>query len=155
MNSLTNSVFGLLEIVDTGRRRRGRRMEKARIVLESLAGNRLLSPAVMGSRGLLTEPRTAVATYRDGVLVQVPRPERFAIHKLIVADRRLEGADRLKAVKDRFQAEFLIKALATDRPDDLHEALDDASSRGKRLREPIPASVNKMPVLKNMIGAHL
>ncbi|WP_371932344.1 GSU2403 family nucleotidyltransferase fold protein [Roseibium sp. MMSF_3361] len=42
--------------------------------------------------------------YRSGVLVQVPRPERFAIHKLIVADRRQHGPDALKAHKDRAQA---------------------------------------------------
>jgi len=46
----------------------------------------------------------------------VPRPEPFAIHKLIVADRRKGGPDQLKARKDRAQAEFLIKDLAEDRP---------------------------------------
>lgn len=43
MNSHTNSVFGRLEIVETGRRRRWSEDEKARIVLESLAGPRLVS----------------------------------------------------------------------------------------------------------------
>jgi hypothetical protein len=41
-------------------------------------------------------------------LVKVPRPERFAVHKLIVADRRRHGADTIKARKDRMQAEILI-----------------------------------------------
>lgn len=104
---------------------------------------------------LLAEPLTAAATYRDGVLVQIPRPERFAIHKLIVADRRLEGPDSLKAVKDRLQAEFLINVLATDRPDDLYEALDDALSRGKRWRKRITASVKRAPTLGNTLGKHL
>ena len=36
---------------------------------------------------LISEPIQAVVLYRNGVLVQVPRPERFAIHKLIVAYR--------------------------------------------------------------------
>jgi hypothetical protein len=45
---------------------------------------------------------TAVAVpYRRGVLVQILRPERFAIHKPMVADRRKEGANSLKAVKVR------------------------------------------------------
>lgn len=104
---------------------------------------------------LLAEPLMAAATYRGGVLVQIPRPERFAIHKLIVADRRLEGPDSLKAVKDRLQAEFLINILATDRPDDLREALDDALSRGKRWRERITASVKRTPTLENTLGDHL
>src|SRR5829696_6650089 len=43
MDSYTHSAFGRLEIVDTGRRRRWSEDEKARIVLESLAGPRLVS----------------------------------------------------------------------------------------------------------------
>ncbi len=65
---------------------------------------------------LIAEPIKAAVPYRSGVLVQIPRPERFAIHKLIVADRRRDGADSLKAHKDRRQASFLIEALAEDRP---------------------------------------
>ena len=60
------------------------------------------------------------------MLVQVPRPERYAVHKLIVADRRTTGVDRLKSIKDREQAAFLIEALAQDRPDELKEAFAEA-----------------------------
>ena len=38
MDSHTHSAFGRLEVVETGRRRRWSEGEKARIVLESLAG---------------------------------------------------------------------------------------------------------------------
>ena len=93
---------------------------------------------------LLAEPIPAAIPYRNGVLVQIPRPERFAIHKLIVADRR-RGEDRLKAAKDRAQAAALIAALAQDRPDDLAEAYADAQSRGPRWRERIGASLSRMP----------
>ena len=88
-------------------------------------------------------------------MVQIPRPERFAIHKLIVADRRREGPDSLKAVKDRLQAEFLIAVLLSDRPDDLHEALEDALASGKRWRKHITASVLKQPMLQETLGAYL
>lgn len=54
--------------------------------------------------------------------LQVPRPERFAIHKLIVADRRKGGPDQLKARKDCAQAELLIAVLAEDRAHELAEA---------------------------------
>jgi hypothetical protein len=104
---------------------------------------------------LLAEPIHAAAAYRDGVLVQIPRPERFAIHKLIVADRRVVGADSLKAVKDRLQAEYLVKVLIADRPDDLRDALEDALSRGSRWRERITASVNKLPALRTALGGYL
>ena len=93
---------------------------------------------------LIAEPIPAAIPYRSGVLVQIPRPERFAIHKLIVADRRRDG-DRLKSAKDRAQAETLIAALAGDRPDDLAEALEDARARGPRWRERIDASLAKLP----------
>lgn len=104
---------------------------------------------------LLAEPIFAGVTYRDGVLVQIPRPERFAIHKLIVADRRLEGTDSLKAIKDRLQAEFLIQVLAADRPGDLQDALEDALSRGKRWRERIAASVERIPSVRSHFEGYL
>lgn len=37
---------------------------------------------------LIAEPIHAAVPYRYGVLVQIPRPERFCIHKLIVSERR-------------------------------------------------------------------
>lgn len=94
---------------------------------------------------LIAEPIHAAAIYRSGILVQVPRPERFAIHKLIIADRRRDGAGSLKASKDREQAAFLVAVLAQDRPDDLAEAYEDALSRGPRWRERIGASLKRMP----------
>lgn len=94
---------------------------------------------------LIAEPIAAVALYRSGVLVQIPQPERFAIHKLIVADRRKAGPDQAKARKDRGQATFLIKVLAEDRPDDLREAYSDALSRGPRWRERIEATLKRLP----------
>ena len=44
---------------------------------------------------LIAEPIQVPFLSRSGVLIQAPRPERFAIHKLIVADRRLVGPDAL------------------------------------------------------------
>jgi transposase len=43
MDSHTHNAFGRLEVVEKGRRRRWSEDEKARIVLESLAGPRLVS----------------------------------------------------------------------------------------------------------------
>lgn len=93
---------------------------------------------------LLADPIPAAIPYRSGVLVQIPRPERFAIHKLIVADRR-RGGDRLKAAKDRAQAALMIAVLAEDRPDELAEAYQDALAHGPRWRERIGASLARMP----------
>ena len=93
---------------------------------------------------LIAEPVPAAIPYRSGVLVQIPRPERYAVHKLIVAERRRDG-DRLKAQKDRAQAAFLIEALARDRPDELLDALEDARARGPKWRDRIEASLSHLP----------
>jgi hypothetical protein len=93
---------------------------------------------------LIAEPIKAAALYRSGVLIQIPRPEAYAIHKLIVADRRA-GQDQIKSRKDRAQAALLIEALAEDRPDELREAYDDALDRGPLWRTHIAATLKRMP----------
>lgn len=101
---------------------------------------------------LLEDPIPAASLYRSGVLVQIPRPERFAIHKLIVAERRRGGPDSLKASKDRAQAAFLIAALAELRPDELRQAYDEAMERGPGWSKRITASLNRMPVVGELIA---
>ena len=102
---------------------------------------------------LIAEPIHAAAIYRSGVLVQVPRPERYAIHKLIIADRRRDGAGSLKSSKDREQAAFLIEAMAEDRPDDLARAYATAMEVGPRWREHIGNSLKRMPETKATLDA--
>ena len=104
---------------------------------------------------LIAEPMHALALYRSGVLVQIPRPERFAIHKLIVASRRHGGPDEAKARKDRAQAEFLIRILAEDRPDDLAEAYEHALSQGPRWRDRIASSLKRMLATKDLLSGLL
>jgi hypothetical protein len=99
------------------------------------------------------EPIPAAALYRSGVLVQVPRPERFSIHHLVIADRRKAGPDQAKARKDRGQAAFLVSVLSEDRPDDLREAYQDALSRGPRWRERIDASLKRLPETEAILRA--
>ncbi|WP_424930009.1 nucleotidyltransferase family protein [Amaricoccus tamworthensis] len=105
---------------------------------------------------LIAEPVQVPFLYRSGVLVQVPRPERYAIHKLIVADRRRDGPDALKSRKDRAQAAFLIGVLAGERPEDLVEAWEEARGRGAAWRARIAASLRRMPetreVLRQVVG---
>lgn len=100
---------------------------------------------------LIAEPIHAAAVYREGILVRIPRPERFAIHKLIVADRRLAGPDSAKSRKDMMQAELLVSILAEDRPADLREAYEDAISRGPKWRERIERSLKRRPAIAEML----
>lgn len=93
---------------------------------------------------LLARPIPAVGLYRSGVLVQIPRPEAFAIHKLIVAAGR-EGRDAIKARKDRAQAALLIAALAEDRPGELAEAWEEARAGGPKWCALIDKTLKHMP----------
>jgi len=102
---------------------------------------------------LIADPIYAAALYREGVLVQIPRPERFAIHKLIVADRRRDGADTDKAFKDRKQAAWLIENMAEDRPADVWEAYQDAMARGPKWRDGIGRSLDRMPSVRRVLEA--
>jgi len=83
--------------------------------------------------------------------VQIPRPDRFAIHKLIVADRRLSGPDAGKARKDLMQAEILIEVLAEDRPDELAESYQVALGSGAKWRERIDASLRRVPRIAEIL----
>lgn len=102
---------------------------------------------------LIKDPILAALPYRSGVLVQIPQPERYAIHKLIVADRRQGGPNAIKAVKDRAQAAFLINALAEDRPDELREAYQTAQNHGPKWVRRLQATLSKMPETQALLDA--
>src|SRR5262249_40364831 len=52
---------------------------------------------------LIRDPMPAVVPYMEGLLVQIPKPERYAIHKLIVSQVR-RGENQDKKRKDIAQA---------------------------------------------------
>jgi hypothetical protein len=85
----------------------------------------------------------AAVLYRSGVLVNIPQPARYAIHKLIVATRRASSA-ATKATKDIEQAAALIRVLAHDRPDELEEAFVEARGRGPSWRDAIARGTRRL-----------
>lgn len=93
----------------------------------------------------------AVTLYREGIPVRIPAPERFAVHKLIVASAR-RGTYRAKSEKDLAQAEWLIGALAESRPFELLDALEQARSRGPKWRRAIEGSLDRRPEMKDVIS---
>lgn len=101
---------------------------------------------------LIADPIQAAVLYRRGAMVQIPQPARFAVHKLIVADRRGRGADAGKASKDRAQAAFLIEVLAEIDPDALAEAFATARDSGPAWRERLDASLSRMPETAALLG---
>jgi hypothetical protein len=100
---------------------------------------------------LIADPIDVAVVYREGVLVKIPRPERFAVHKLIVASCRLDGPDSLKARKDLAQVGILARILAEDRPADLTDAYDDAVNRGAKWKARIEQSLNRAPEIADII----
>ena len=81
--------------------------------------------------------------------MQIPRPERYAVHKLIVAARR-HSSSALKAKKDLAQAEILFEVLSEDRPGELANALTTAMERGPAWREAIETSQAKSARVKDI-----
>lgn len=79
---------------------------------------------------------SAVVLHGIGVPVNVPAPERYAVHKLLVSRMRIGTREsQAKARKDLLQAQALIEVLLEDRRYELQEAWNEALSRGPKWRE--------------------
>jgi hypothetical protein len=91
---------------------------------------------------LIYEPERSVLLYGGGVPITIPRAERYAVHKLIVA---VERRDQVKSGKDLVQAQTLIEALAVKRPHELASAWQTAWDTGARRREKLEAGRARLP----------
>jgi hypothetical protein len=99
---------------------------------------------------LIADPIPAVALYRSGVLVQIPKPERYAVYKLIVAQRRT-GPGLGKIPKDLAQSEALIRVLVEDRPHELAIAYKTAVDNGQKWRDAIQRSIKQRPEIGRLL----
>lgn len=92
---------------------------------------------------LIHQPERSVILYKGGVPVTIPRAERYAVHKLIVAAER---ADQVKSAKDIAQAAILIEALAQRRPLELANSWNIAWDSGPRWREKLESGRLRLPI---------
>lgn len=92
---------------------------------------------------LLRDTVEAAVLHGDGVLVRVPAPARYAVHKLIVSRKR--GQANPKRRKDVEQAQALIEALSLDDPFALREAYAEARDRGEVWRKLLAQAVTLLP----------
>lgn len=92
---------------------------------------------------LIEDPVPAVALGRKPVLVRVPQPARYAVHKLIVSVERDRRA-RLKAQKDLRQSLELQAVLRQVDPDALDEAIEAARSKGPGWKKRVDAGLKAM-----------
>lgn len=95
----------------------------------------------------LEDPVEAVSLYRSGVSVLVPAPERYALHKMLVAQLR-SGKFREKRHKDLDQAAWLLETVAERRAYELWRAWSDLRMRGASWRALADASLKERPHLR-------
>ncbi len=92
---------------------------------------------------LIREPEPAVVLHQAGIYVNVPAPERYAVHKLIVARRRSAGAT--KREKDIQQAAALLEMLTQKRPYELKAAWKEAYQSGKQWSQLLGEGLSQLP----------
>lgn len=107
---------------------------------------------------LITQPVRGVVIDGDGILVNVPEPARFALHKLIVAGER--GVTmHTRREKDLRQAGQVFLALIEDHPQGLRIAWEEAKKRGKgwarRIREGASALRKIDPLVGERVSTFL
>ena len=77
----------------------------------------------------------AVSLWGAGIPVNVPAPERYALHKLLVRRLRIgTSQSQAKASKDIRQAGDLITVLAVQRPYELRDIWEELTARGPKWR---------------------
>ncbi len=95
---------------------------------------------------LIEETQPGAVLGGTGALVNVPRPGRFAMHKLIVAARR--GARTIsmtKAAKDRAQASALLQVLVAELPGEVALAWKSLVHRGRAWTDAALSSLAALP----------
>ncbi|MFV1985615.1 MAG: GSU2403 family nucleotidyltransferase fold protein [Thiohalomonadales bacterium] len=83
---------------------------------------------------LLEDTLPAVVVAKAGIIVNVPDPSRFALHKLVVSVRR-SAREHNKAIKDIKQAQQLLTVLINERPGEVMLAIDAAKKMPKKFIE--------------------
>ncbi len=80
---------------------------------------------------LVVDPVETILLVGGGAPTHIPNPARFALHKLIVSQRR-NPIEAAKKRKDLLQAQQLIELLLEDDPDALRSAYKDLKGRGPK-----------------------
>jgi hypothetical protein len=94
---------------------------------------------------LLYQEQNAVMLHGPGVPVNVPAPERYALHKLLVSQMRLAvPRSQVKAAKDIAQGEALIGILREQRPGDLIDAWEEMLDRGPSWRRKAAQAIRRL-----------
>ena len=92
---------------------------------------------------LVENPVQAVIADTEPLLVNIPQPVRYAMHKLIVSQIRDVSASA-KSHKDLFQSHQLLTLLKNERPADIQPAWDNLVGRGPKWKKRAEAGLAEM-----------
>lgn len=93
----------------------------------------------------MQDPAISVLVASSGPIVtNVPRPERYALAKLVLYPERMAGTQPEKASKDLLQAASLVDYLSQNEPDALQEAWAELLARGPTWRTLAKQGFNAM-----------
>ena len=92
---------------------------------------------------LIDEPLQIVLIDNAGILVNVPHPARFAIHKCIISQHRTI-TEKAKSEKDLFQAEQLFEILLDTNDTAISTAWSDLNKYGKNWQDHAQKGINKI-----------
>ena len=81
---------------------------------------------------------------RHGIVDNVPDLARFALHKLVLSERR-GVREQLKSEKDRTQARQVLEILAEERPGDVILAGDAVRDMTKKFQQQLMVGTNRLP----------
>lgn len=113
--------------------------------------NVTLQPLKFMEFSLIQVQQAVVFNAEGAVVVNIPHPARYALHKLIVYGER-EGTFASKASKDLVQAASLLQYFKDHRTWEIKEAYEDLLSRGKgwvsRLERGLAAVEKAYPIIE-------
>jgi len=92
---------------------------------------------------LVENPVQAVIADTEPLLVNIPQPVRYAMHKLIVSQVRDVSASA-KSQKDIYQAHQLLSFIKEERPGDIQPAWDNLVAGGPKWKKRAEAGLADM-----------
>jgi hypothetical protein len=92
---------------------------------------------------LIEDPIPAAVISEDAIVVQVPQPLKFGLHKLMISQLR-DVTARAKAEKDLYQAYQILSFYNKERPAELWEVWTELISRGGSWKKLAEAGRNAM-----------
>ena len=116
------------------------RGRKSPVLVEDLG---CAAAALVFQEYLVEDTIEVAALYGAGVLVRVPAPTNYAIHKLLIAPER-SSTELAKRQKDLRQARELMDVLIENDDASFQDSLDAARGRGKSWKTAINASLKEI-----------